>query len=371
MKIGILTFHASHNFGSMLQNYALQQFLIAEGHVVETINLRIKKQKYMYNHPLCIGKNNKTIRALLGRLKDPKWVLKESKGWYLFEQFLKKNIILTKEYHNWEEIERDLPKLKYDAIITGGDQIWNTFCYDFDWSYFLPGDVKPTKKISYSPSIGEHIKDTYEDKERARKIKSLVQDFNFISCRELDGCSFIESLTNKPCTVCADPTIIVEHEAFSKFIGNPIIPEPYIYYYTPPHVKDIKAEEIAKELAKKHGLKIVESFASFRQNSGMTDIASGPKEFLNLLKNAEIVVGKSFHLVVFSILFHKNFATIRDLNDPRVVTISQLLNIKQRNIETADDFDLLNQIDYNEVDKEIFKLKESSIAYLRKALGSR
>ena len=103
----------------------------------------------------------------------------------------------------------------------------------------------------------------------------------------------------------------------------------------------------------------------------MTDIASGPKEFLNLLKNAEIVVGKSFHLVVFSILFHKNFATIRDLNDPRVVTISQLLNIKQRNIETADDFDLLNQIDYNEVDKEIFKLKESSIAYLRKALGSR
>ena len=30
MKIGILSFHASHNFGSMLQNYALQQFLMEE-----------------------------------------------------------------------------------------------------------------------------------------------------------------------------------------------------------------------------------------------------------------------------------------------------------------------------------------------------
>ena len=27
LKIGILTFHGSHNYGSMLQAYALQQYL--------------------------------------------------------------------------------------------------------------------------------------------------------------------------------------------------------------------------------------------------------------------------------------------------------------------------------------------------------
>ena len=225
---------------------------------------------------------------------------------------------------------------------------------------------------AYDLELGEgEIKKTYEDKERTKKVQSLIQDYDFISCREIDGSTFIESLTNKPCTVCADPTIIVGPEIFSKFIGEPIITEPYIYYYTPSHIRDIEAERIAKELAKKHGLKIVESFSSFRQDSGMTDIASGPKEFLNLLKNAKIVVGKSFHLVVFSILFHKNFATIRDLNDPRVITISQLLNISQRNIEKADDFNQLDQIDYNEVDKAIFRLKEGSITYLRKALESK
>ena len=51
MHIGILTVHAPHNFGSMLQNYALQQFLIAEGHSVETINLRNEKQKYSSLNP--------------------------------------------------------------------------------------------------------------------------------------------------------------------------------------------------------------------------------------------------------------------------------------------------------------------------------
>ena len=47
MRIGILSFHAPHNYGSMLQNYALQQFLISEGHTVETINLRNKGQRFL------------------------------------------------------------------------------------------------------------------------------------------------------------------------------------------------------------------------------------------------------------------------------------------------------------------------------------
>ena len=32
MKVGIITFHASHNYGSMLQAYALQQTVLRLGH---------------------------------------------------------------------------------------------------------------------------------------------------------------------------------------------------------------------------------------------------------------------------------------------------------------------------------------------------
>ena len=48
MKIGIITFHASHNYGSMLQAWALQTYLAKQGHEVEIINYRSFFQKRMY-----------------------------------------------------------------------------------------------------------------------------------------------------------------------------------------------------------------------------------------------------------------------------------------------------------------------------------
>ena len=38
MKIGILTFYRSTNYGATLQAYALQQTLIGQGHDAEIIN---------------------------------------------------------------------------------------------------------------------------------------------------------------------------------------------------------------------------------------------------------------------------------------------------------------------------------------------
>lgn len=38
MKTGILTFHASHNYGSMLQAFALQTTIQKMGHECEIIN---------------------------------------------------------------------------------------------------------------------------------------------------------------------------------------------------------------------------------------------------------------------------------------------------------------------------------------------
>ena len=47
-KIGHLTFHASHNYGSVLQSYALTKQLQLMGNEVETINLRPDSQKATY-----------------------------------------------------------------------------------------------------------------------------------------------------------------------------------------------------------------------------------------------------------------------------------------------------------------------------------
>ena len=44
------------------------------------------------------------------------------------------------------------------------------------------------------------------------------------------------------------------------------------------------------------------------------------------------------------------------------------MKISGRNIESADDYDYLNEIDYNTVDGEITKFKQEAINYLRNAL---
>lgn len=47
-KVGIITFHAAHNYGSMLQAYALQQVILNMGYQCEIINFRTERQKNIY-----------------------------------------------------------------------------------------------------------------------------------------------------------------------------------------------------------------------------------------------------------------------------------------------------------------------------------
>ena len=61
MRIGILTFHGSHNYGSVLQAYALSTWLKDAGHETEIINLRNAAQKRAYRVFQVKGKGIKRI----------------------------------------------------------------------------------------------------------------------------------------------------------------------------------------------------------------------------------------------------------------------------------------------------------------------
>ena len=48
MKIGIITFNSAHNYGAVLQVWALQEKLKSKGHDVEVINYRIPSIDNLY-----------------------------------------------------------------------------------------------------------------------------------------------------------------------------------------------------------------------------------------------------------------------------------------------------------------------------------
>lgn len=103
-NIGIITFHAAHNYGSMLQNYALQQAImkLSDKYYVETINMRSIRQIEQYNYFKAPWKYQDKKRILLSILYAPFFKALKMK-YRLFEEFLANNISLSMQVDELSE----------------------------------------------------------------------------------------------------------------------------------------------------------------------------------------------------------------------------------------------------------------------------
>lgn len=365
MKIGILTFHASHNYGSMLQAYALQQYLKMLGHEPEFINLRNDKQKRLYQYPIFPPLRHKK-RYILSLL-NPFWMHREIRKWKKYESFMCEKLSLTdREYHSWTEIMHDIPLLKYDIIVTGGDQIWNMRSSDFDTSYFLPSKLDGIKKVSYSPSFGGTFLSKITPSE-GLFIKEKLSDYAALSVREQSMQEYLSKSIKKDIEVVVDPTFLLDATDYHPIMDEkPIVEGNYIFYYSPferPH-----AERLAHLLGKHYGMKVFTSLPHPFCNKGIKSVqVSGPSEFLNLLRNATLVVGKSFHLVVFSLMFHKNFIAVDGKKDARLMHILNQIGIEERGEvdETNYKTVVLPKIDFLKSDRLLKELRLTSEEYLK------
>ena len=132
-KVGIITFHAAHNYGSNLQAYALQNVISDIGLDCEIINFRTERQKDQYR-PITKRKGLKYL------IKNAYFLLnyKSRKEKYnRFEEFINSKLRLSQtEYNSLEDLMTKKPI--YDYYISGSDQIWNTAPNDADDAYFLP-----------------------------------------------------------------------------------------------------------------------------------------------------------------------------------------------------------------------------------------
>lgn len=337
-KIGIITFHAAYNYGSLLQNYALQKVLAGLGFCPETINLRTRKQKEQYDYFTPIGKllDKKRIILYLAFFFK-KNELKQK--YALFENFLSEDLALSQEVADTDGI-RSLPL--YDAYVAGSDQIWNVGAKDFNWSYFLDFVPKGIPRVSYAASMGTCPDGILDGNDGARrKVRDCLLNFNAISVRETKTAKVINKiLPERDCEVLIDPTLLLEAKCWEQHIAKePIISGDYIFLYNPYFIKDVY--EQARLLSKMTGLKVVVSNvnikSSFYYPEFKSVLATGPWEFLNLIKNATYVIGRSFHLLVFSLLFEKTFIAVNGLGDSRLSNLLSLTGLESLASRGAED----------------------------------
>lgn len=364
MKIGILTFHASHNYGSMLQAYAIQKELQLLGHDSLIINLRTKIQKGLIPPQISLAHPRNSICKLI---KTPGVTLALQRKYSRFEQFLSYDLICSRELANQEAVGMFIQENHFDAVIVGSDQIWNVGCWDFDKSYLLDFDF-PIYRIAYAPSLGLNP-ETFTKEDREMLAKSWAK-FNCLSTREQRGAEIIKQACGRDADIVLDPTLLLCGSDYEPLLSEkPVIKEKYIFYYSPIDKPEIFGK--AKSLADKTGLKIVvtQKQPYYKGDYLIHVWDCGPRQFLNLLKNAEFTIGKSFHLLAFSLLFHKDFYSITADEDSRLQNLMEPLGLMDRAVPLdLDEIQVLPNIDYSKVDSKLKKMKESSIDYLVDAL---
>lgn len=330
-KVGIITFHASHNYGSMLQAYALQQTVLGMGFDCEIINFRTKIQTELFKPPFMRG-------TVLGKVK--RFILflpfnHSLLGKYeLFEKFLVSYFKLSdKKFSSLSELnEANLP---YDVIISGSDQIWNTYCHDFDWAYFLPF-AKSARRVAYAPSMGPEPNNSIKAG-MEQQVRLLLESYDAISVRDSLAQEKLKKLADIECPVMIDPTLLLPVKGWHDIAGDtPIVNGKYIFLYTPWYKKSVF--DVAMLISKDLKLPVVVSqlYDNWKYNSWIVNkdfkshISTGPKEFLNLCRFATCTIGASFHVVVFSILLRTPFYAIDGMKDSRVAELLTMTGLESR-----------------------------------------
>lgn len=317
-KCEILTFQFAHNYGALLQCYALKQYLESLGMEVSVSNFVPDSVKNVYKllpsisfiHP----KN--TFREVI-RFQMRK------KQYYIFQQFISNEL-------------KPNNCINPDVLIVGSDQIWNETITGEITDYY--GEKYNTvEKVSYAGSFGTNKLSEFQKE----CIKKYLSKFIKVSIREECNIQEVNKILDREVDCVLDPVFLFDRYFWDDFGLRPqsCKKESYILYYA--LRIDDKLIRMAKELSKDLGCKVYAVHPTCIKNkSGFEQLYDvGPREFVYLVKNALCVVTNSFHAVSFSQIFEKKvFYKSYSEEESRVPTLLNYcgINYDKKNVKKYD-----------------------------------
>lgn len=384
-KIAIVTLYENnYNYGAVLQAFALQKkveelsgceaviirykdnrprFFLNRTPVIEKLTYRDRMNfsylKYKFFQKLVMPRKRTTIRKNMEERKEA------------FQTFSKKYMKISRLYTN-DDISKTQDE--YEIFICGSDQIWKPECTsDF---YFLDFVKNRKRKIAYAPSIGYNSLKI----EEKNVYRTFLDSFSKISVREKTGVSILQEITNKEVFLALDPTLLYSGDEWIKMNQLKEKEEEFFFAYF--LGKDFGSRKIVKRLAKEENFPLY--YIPFGACEHANDLyfskyskpVCGPGEFLEYILGAQCVFTDSFHGMVFSVLFHKQFIVFSregenaDSTDGRITSLLHEIGLEERFCNSIDSAYLLRQqkIDYEKVDAILRKKRAESLAFLLDAV---
>ncbi len=325
MKIGILTFHRSVNYGAYLQAMALCKRLNCEPDITaEIIDFRMKcdENHYKYcfqtKHPrrilykLCLNHTFKKSAELLP--KSTNYLVSDST-----DDFIKR------------------VSGKYDVLIAGSDEIWRTDTFrGFPNPYWLPGDLGGMK-VAYAVSAAKCRFVNMPDAERNR-LESLLKDFAYIGIRDRKTLNEISKLdaVNDKLHLCCDPSFVYKFDV-NEDRGQQLL---YGRYHLNKEYKTIlyMGANTAFLEALKRQFGNVNILSVYIMNKGVVNAPGlSPLEWLDVIAAADFFVTEYFHGTCFSIINNTPFFAVETRTSSN--DSSKIYNLL-RDFELLDRYDL-------------------------------
>lgn len=366
LKIAIMTWFHYYNYGTALQAYASYKYLESKGWPVKVIKYYPVLKDRVYSS--IIDEIFFRVKGKIYRMKN-KEIISEIAG-EQFQKFVSENIAFSEQCKTADELSA-LNK-EIDIFICGSDQIWSPLNYDPN--YFLRFASEEKKLIAYAPSFGVN---TIEDKEIKKEIEGLLGRFSHLSVRERTGKDIINMCGQENVEVVLDPTLLIERKEWEDLLDlRDDIRKPYllVYFLGVNKIYWKRIYQIAKIL--QLDVRIIPIYKKDLHRKGKVEEDVGPREFVNLIRNASYVCTDSFHAMIFSINFNKEFLTFarfknRDKSNQnsRVFDFLNSIGLENRLYNKTNSIDnYTKKIDYKDTNKVIDNWRKASKNYLDNAL---
>lgn len=343
MRIGLLTYHHSANYGAVMQSYATCRALKELGHEVEFLNFQQDEKR-----------SNSSI-IFYFKIKA-------------FDRFM------TAFYPTETKILQSMDDLNaiasnYECLVVGSDQVWNPeISKNKCLAYFLDFGGADMRRISYASSFGiSKWPEQYQS--LLPSINSSLHKFCSISVREETGKHLLNSLFKLNSQVVLDPTLL--HADYKEITGNIVNNDEVIcYLLNRTKLQLEKAIGLSKSLGKTPKM-----ISTIRPTLGFRYVYPPSIEtWIKYIAGAKFVITDSFHGLAFSLIYNKQFIVISPNNgkNSRLKDLLKSVGLEDRYFDENDTIlyrELQNRkIDYDVVNSKLDTLKEVSWNYLRSAL---
>ncbi len=350
-RMGILTFHRTHNFGAVLQAYALQHLLTQENPGAEVTILDV-------------------VPPFMDIPDAPWYKFRKRAQQEAFRRFREGCLPISGPQD--ASPAKLCRELGLDTLVVGSDQVWNPDLTRDAWkNYFLEGVPDTVRACSYAASFGEG-----SDRQFAPEIQeamgALLQRFHRISVREESGREICRRLGRDDAVRVLDPVLAAPPALFQPLLkeAGPVRPAitAVLLDETPAH------RTLLRHLGKATGepARIIAVRQRRLPTLGIQrPFATTIPDYLASLQKAPLVVTDSFHAVMFSLVFQRPFLvtpSTRNHRFDRIADVLSLLGLQDRIVKPEEwemaSLRLDSPMDYRDIQERLEPLRRQSLAFL-------